>query len=283
MIDAGLTIRQNYHRFSKANRRIADFILRNPSEIGTMTANEIAEKSQTSPASVTRFARSVGFSGLDELKLSIASRLVGKETKQIDPIVSKDDSVEILCRKVGALLQSTIDDLLQLIDIDVMENAIAALRQAECIYLAGIGASSLTAYNLYHKFNRAGKKAVFNFDAHMNIEFLNYSSEKDVLIAVSYSGSRKEVRVACEIAKHKGTPVIFITKNDSKDIREISDFLLLVPDSEHIVRVGAISSVSASMAVGDMLYLGSIQDKLDRDVPLHMVETNELINRLKEE
>src|SRR5699024_3229229 len=102
-----------------------------------------------------------------------------------------------------------IDDLLAFLDHQSIEKAVQLLRKAETVYLVGIGASSLTTYDLYHKFNRAGKKACFNFDAHMNLEFMNYSTVNDVVIAVSYSGLTKEVLLACEIAQKNQTPIIF--------------------------------------------------------------------------
>lgn len=282
-MDAETSIRQNYKKFSKVNKRIADFILKNPSEVLKMTASEIAERSQTSPASVTRFARSVDFDGLDELKLSIASKQGDqKNKKNLDPIISKDDSIEELCEKVALLLGTTVNDLMYSLDKKQVALAIKTIKDAENIYLLGIGASSLTAYNLYHKFNRAGRKAMFNFDPHMNLEFMNYSTTTDVVIAVSYSGYTKEVLLACEIAQKNQTPIIFITRNDGERIQKISDMLLLVPDNEHLVRVGAISSIASSMAVGDILYLGSIQDRIEEDIQAKMIETNTLVNRLKE-
>ena len=57
------------------------------------------------------------------------------------------------------------------------------------IHLVGI-ASSLTT--LYHKFNRAGRQAIFNYDSHMMLEFLNYATAQDILITVSYSGLTKK-------------------------------------------------------------------------------------------
>lgn len=281
-MDAETLIRQNYKKFSKVNKKIADFILKNPSEVLKMTASEIADRSQTSPASVTRFARSVGFDGLDELKLSIASKQGDQKNKNLDPIISKDDSIEVLCEKVALLLGTTVNDLMYSLNKKQVEQAIEAVKNAGTIYLLGIGASSLTAYNLYHKFNRAGRKAMFNFDPHMNLEFMNYSTSEDVVIAVSYSGYTKEVLLACEIAQKNQTPIIFITRNDGERIQQISDIQLLVPDNEHLVRVGAISSIASSMAVGDILYLGSIQDRIEEDIQARMIETNTLVNRLKE-
>ncbi|EAC9416827.1 MurR/RpiR family transcriptional regulator, partial [Listeria monocytogenes] len=55
-----------------------------------------------------------------------------------------------------------------------------------------------------------------------------------------------------------------------------------VPNNEHLIRVGAISSIASSMAIGDVLYLGSIQDDLDTEIERNMIETSQLVSRLKE-
>ncbi len=282
-MDAIRSIRQQYKDFSKVNKRIADYILKDPSRLLSLTANEIAGNSETSPASVTRFSKQLGFDSWEELKLSIAAKQASNNGKKdIDPIVSAEDSIDTVCMKVESLLNSSIEDLFYSIDKEALARSIGAIKQAETIHLVGIGASSLTTYNLYHKFNRAGRRAIFNYDSHMMLEFLNYATKKDVLIAVSYSGLTKEALIACEIAKKKGTTVIFITSNAGERVKELSDEVLLVPNNEHLVRVGAISSIASSMAIGDVLYLGSIQDTLDTEVEQNMIATSDLVSRLKE-
>lgn len=282
MKQAMTLIRQHYREFSETNRKIADFILMNPTQILKMAGHEIAAITQTSPASVTRFARQIGYDGLEELKFALASEQSGLSEKSVTSVFEKEDTVEELTQKVGQLIKNSIDDLQYTMVRDELQQGIELVKKAKTIYLLGIGASSLTTYNLYHKFNRSGKKAIYNFDSHMNLEFLNYSTQKDVVIAVSYSGLSKEVLVGCEIAKKNKTPIIFITRNTSDRIVNISDVLLAVPDNEHLVRVGAISSITTSMAVGDMLYIGSIQEKLDGEISERMIQTNQLIRTFKE-
>lgn len=282
-MDAIRLIRQKYKDFSKVSKRIADYILKDPNRLLSLTANEIAANSETSPASVTRFSKQLGFESWEELKLSIAAKQAGNNGKKnIDPIVAAQDSIETICVKVESLLSATIEDLFYSIDKSALERSVNAIRQADTIHLAGIGASSLATYNLYHKFNRAGRHAIFNYDSHMMVEFLNYATEKDVLIAVSYSGLTKEILLACEIAKDKGVTVIFITSNSGQRIKELSDEVLLVPNNEHLVRVGAISSIASAMAIGDVLYLGSIQHNFDTEIEQNMIKTSELVGRMKE-
>lgn len=277
-------IRKKYKDFSKTNKKIADFIIREPDLILSYTATEIANKSGTSPASIIRFAKNIGFSGLDEFKISLATeRGSSKSQKKIDPIISEKDTVKELAEKVSSLINSTMTDLINIINNDELSKAIEQMKKAKTIYLLGMGASSLTAYNLYHKLNRAGKRAVYNFDAHMNLEFINYATEEDVVIAISYSGKTKEVLLPCKKAKENNCPTIFITKNDQIDREEIAETVILVPDNEHVVRIGAISSVASSMAIGDILYLGSIQDEMNDDLEERMISTNQLVNQLKDE
>lgn len=277
-------IRQSYKDFSKTNRKIADVILRDPKLILSETASEIAIQSDTSAASIVRFTKILGFSGLEEFKLSLAIEQGSSQNKKmIDPIVSADDTVGELAEKVEALISSTLNDMKNLLVEDEIEVAIEKIRQAETVYLLGIGASSLTAYNLYHKLNRAGKKTAFCFDAHMNLEFINYATEKDVVIAISYSGQTREVLLPCRKAKENNCHIIFITKNNSEEIQNLADTLILVPDNEHVVRIGAISSIASSMAIGDILFLGSIQAEMDTKIPQRMIETNDLVNQLKKE
>ncbi len=282
-MDAIKIIRQKYKNFSKVNRKIADYILKDPTLVLSLTANEIASNSGTSPASVTRFSKSLTFDSWEGLKLSIATKQGAEHApKTIDPIVAVDDSIDTLCAKVESLLNATIEDLFELVDKQSLRRSIDAIKQAETVYLIGIGSSSLTAYDLYHKFNRAGKKAVFNYDVHMQFEFLNYSKPEDVLIAISYSGMSKEVLIACEIAQKNQTKIIFITRNESERIMKLSDEVLLVPANEHLLRVGAIASIASTMAVGDVLYLGSIQDDLDTTIEKNMTDTRKLVEKLKE-
>ena len=76
------SIRQKYKDFSKVNKRIADYILKDPTRL-SLTANEIASNSETSPASVTRFSKQLGFDSWEELKLSIAAVQAASNGKKI--------------------------------------------------------------------------------------------------------------------------------------------------------------------------------------------------------
>src|SRR2546421_11801041 len=56
-----------------ALQRVAEFVLRDPEGAARATIVELAERSGTSPATVTRFCRALGFAGYAEVRLGIAA------------------------------------------------------------------------------------------------------------------------------------------------------------------------------------------------------------------
>lgn len=283
-MEVSTKIRKEYATLSKVNQRIADHILHFPSEVIKQTASEIGKASNASSATVVRFVKKIGYTGLEDLKVSLASEQVVKKNERIiDPIVSSDDTLDVLCGKVETLIKETTTDVFAGMDQGSLKRAIERVKQSRRIYLFGIGSSSLIAYDLFHKFNRAGKEANFVFDSHIGLEMLTYATEEDVVIAVTYSGHTKEILLACEYAKQKGAFLIVITRNDGERISSLADEILKVPANEHLLRVGAISSLYASMIVGTVLYLGVIQEDIEKSIEGNMITTKNWVSPLKEE
>ena len=65
-----------YDQLFDAEKKIAKFILNNPKKVVDMTVSELAEISDVSIASVSRFCRKVGLKGFAQLKISLAQELV---------------------------------------------------------------------------------------------------------------------------------------------------------------------------------------------------------------
>lgn len=279
-MDALLEIQKQYTGFSKTNKRIADYVLANYESCLNMTALEIADKCQTSSASIIRFAKTLGFPGLDEFKISLAKASLHEDMYGEDLIISEKDDIRTLKDKVQSLVSNSNELFFYQLDIAQYEAAVKALRQTNHVYLLGIGASSLPAYDLYHKLRRINRNASFEFDAHMMVEFFQFLTEDDVVVAFSYSGQSSEVVYPCEIAKEKGAKVIAVTRNAQSPLSDLSDILLTLPNNEHLIRVGAITSKYSSLLMGDLLYLGIIQQDYTK-IEEFLVNTSLLTRKLK--
>lgn len=279
-MNALLEIQNQYSGFSKTNKRIADYILANYEGCLNMTALDIADKCQTSSASIIRFAKTLGFPGLDEFKISLAKATLHEDMYGENMKILESDDSKTLKEKVQSMLNNSNDLFFYQLDLAQYEMAVEALQKARHIYLLGIGASALPAYDMYHKFRRINRNASFEFDAHMMVEFFQFLNEQDVVLAFSYSGQSSEVIYPCEIAKDKGAKVIAVTRNARSPLSDLSDILLTLPNNEHLIRVGAITSKYSSLLMGDLLYLGIIQENYTQ-IEESLVNTSFLTRKLK--
>lgn len=275
-------LKEKYPYMSRAGKKIADFIIEYPDEFLNMTSGMIAQKSGTSPATVVRFARTLGFKSLEDLKISTAKNLTYlSEAGPLNVISCKGDDTQTLINKLSGSLNTSIYSTLKNINTADFEQAVEFILSSKCVYLYGIGASALVARDLHHKLNRANIKAVYNSDTHMGVEVSYYISLCDVVIVFSYSGMTKEVNIAAEQAKKNGAKVIAVTKEKQSRLTQNADIVFLVPNLEGVVRIGAISSKYSSMVIADLLFLSIVNAKYD-DIEQGFIETSKMAAKLKE-
>ena len=89
MEKTSLQIRLIYDEMSKSEKQIADWIGENPGQIISLSIVELAEKCHCSEATIVRFAKRLGLSGYQELKISLASEGQGSP---INSSITQQDS-----------------------------------------------------------------------------------------------------------------------------------------------------------------------------------------------
>ncbi|MDR0923755.1 MAG: MurR/RpiR family transcriptional regulator [Hungatella sp.] len=276
-----LKIRGQYNEMSKAEKKISDFVLSDAKNCLEMTAVDIAGKSGVSSASVIRYVQKLGFDGLEGFKLALAAADAQNDKEDmVDPIISKEDDLDTLCRKMDALVDAAFQDFFYQLNKDALKKAINKIKKARRIYLVGIGSSSLPAYDLFHKLKRADFNANFYQDINMMVEFFNYIDKRDVVIAFSYSGQSQEVLYACGIAEKQEASIIAVTRRRDSPLQDIADICLHVPDNEKVMRIGAFTSLHTSIMMADLLYMGVIQENLEH-YEVELIKTRKMVEGLK--
>lgn len=262
-----MKIRRRYGQYSDNYKRIADFILKDTRKFIKFTASESAHHCGVSPASIVRFAQHLDCKGLEELKILLTYDLANADTvkldTQLDTIIKPNDSIDVLCNKVKALILEETIDLFNHLDKSALSKAIGRVVNAKRVFIYGVGSSSKPALDLFHKLKRIGFNVEYSIDIHQCVEYANYATKEDVAIAFCYSGLSREIIYPCQIIKERKGKVISVTRDRDSILKEMSDIVLTVPDSENLTRVGAISSKYNMMEIADLLYLGVLQSKPD--------------------
>lgn len=279
MSDTILTkMRQGMTSFTPSEQKIASYILENPKEAMNLSVVEMAEKSNTSEASVVRFCKTLGLKGYQELKLSISMSSIGKSTKEkiLHEIINANDTPDVILNKLSAGSIQAIEDTNNVLNISSLAEAIDKINECEKIYLFGVGASSIVALDAQYKFSRINIPTFMFFDHHIQLTTAVHLTEKDVAIGISHTGRTMEVINILKVAKERGATTISITQYGKSPIQEVSDIVLYTASVENNFRSGAMASRIAQLLVIDSLFIGVACKRYD-EVIEHLKVTREAL------
>lgn len=274
-------IKQNYEDFTDREKLIADYLLSNNESIINLSAKEIGELTNTSAATLIRFSKKLGFESLNEmkLKLSISLRDI-KEKADFEYINKKLETTDIIYG-IKKSIDKVMDKTVNLIQEEDLEKAIELLSKAKNIYIYSVGVSGLVGQDFYYKLSRINKRCIAHVDTHLQITSSILMEPEDVAVAISYSGTTKEVIKCIENANKNNIPVISITKASiNNKLEDLSDITLKVPYVEKSLREGAMSSRISQLAIIDMLFIGMAKENIE-EIENKLVATREAVKDLK--
>ena len=280
-MDIVLRIKEEYSKLTKSEQRVADYFITNYKEAINESTQSIALITNTSPATVIRFVKTMKFEGIQQLKLALAADIDSDRKYICDEIIHQKDGLEEIIEKNKRNIVNSIEKLYALMDMDLMKQAIDAIDSARKIYLFGVGASGIVCYDINYKLSRIGKDVVFNNDIHLQLVNLNFIKKEDTCVCISYSGNTRETVLVAEIAKKAGAKTVGICCYGKNELSNICDITLRVPQDERELRLGAISSRNTTLTLLDMIYL-AITHRPYPDVLQDIESTRDLIKKLRD-
>ncbi len=245
-------IRSLYTALGRGEKKIADWLLEHPADLISLSISEVAAVCGCGDATVIRFAKRLGLSGYQELKINIARELGSSITGNL--AFSADDTVMDVYNKHITDIKITLDDTRQFLNPDSLKSAVDALVGAKTIAIIGLGNSAPVAQDAAHKFLRAGLPASAYSDNHMQMIIASHLGPGDVVLAVSHSGSSLDIISALEQAKSRGATTICITNHGKSPILKYCDYPLFTNAQETKYSILAMTSRIAQLAIIDTLY-----------------------------
>lgn len=246
-----LNIKILYNEMGNAEKKIADFLMEDPSKILPLSITELAEKCGGSEATIVRFAKRLGFDGYQQLKISLAQE---ENMPSIRADITKNDGASEVFAKVCDDIYCSLEKTKKALDKDVLEKACQAIIAADEILLFGLGNSASVALDAAHKFFRLGLSAHAYTDNHMQVIAAAHTNEKCVVIGFSHSGSSKDIVQALELAKSKNATTIAVTNYGKSPIDKVSDLILNTVSDETNYSILGLKSRIASLAIVDAIY-----------------------------
>lgn len=208
-------IAENTQYLNKSDNEILSYCIQNNEKVSDMKVQEVAQALYTSPASVIRFCKKLGFSGFSEFKAAL-KMVVHREAKTQTREVNSIDFLKDINKTTQLIPEETIEEILELI------------HTKKRIELFAVGSSRTVANEFAKRLQLIKKSANYYDDSTlMNIR-AKQLGEDDLVIALSVSGETSLVIAAANMAKSRGATLVSITNLGSNTLSDVADINLYV-------------------------------------------------------
>jgi RpiR family carbohydrate utilization transcriptional regulator len=246
-------IRAHLSGLQAADARVARVIVEQPNVVIYKSASEVGEMAATSSATVVRCAQKMGFKGFYDLKLALANELaVFEEARAAEPPRSVDPRIAALAQITQAGAES-VRDAGALVDPAAFDAVVEAIAGARRVVFLGVGTSSPLCQDAAYRFAAIGVLAEAPADVHVQHVVARLLTEEDVCVVVSHTGSTRETLGAAQAASDAGATTVAITSFATSPLTELVDHAIVAGTRELALRLEAMASRLAHLALLDAL------------------------------
>ena len=243
-----------YYSLSTAERKVADFVLSQYSQVQFMSITQLAEECGVAEATVSRFCRSLALKGFNAFKIEIAKHAATASSGHIRDRHAIADSLEGRCLEAGRLSQEAIQQTLDQVHPQDIEAVVSLFEKSSRILCIGSGGSMIMAEELAHLFSTITHKFVAIPDSHTQISAAATAQPTDMIVLFSYSGATHNGIAVLEVAKVHKIPTVLVTRFPKSPAAQLADIVLLCGSNETPFQFGSVPAKVAQLVLMDILY-----------------------------
>ena len=214
MKDCYQIIQERYDSFPKQQKKIADFILANVSEVIHYPLARIAEEIQVSNASIVRFAKNLGYKGFPDFKENLFNnyKAIFSPGNRVKNLFEEFRDEELTYRSITEQEILYLNKSINTIDDNAFHSTVNLICRAEQVHVMAIGPNKMLGQHLCFRLNRFGIHVVHHKDSGMHLlEGLLSLKSSHVAIAFDFNRTSDDLKTFISIMKQNQVPVILIT------------------------------------------------------------------------
>lgn len=243
----------------EGQRSVARWLIDHRNDVASVTVKRIAQETFTSPATVVRLSKTLGYEGFEPLRAELVAEAayLNQHFREADanrPIAEGDDPLTVAA-KVAALARETASDTLSLMDGTALARATDIVESARVIHVAATSFPLLYAQDLQLKMRRLGKMVEVCTLVGEPLFTEGVISDGDCAIAISYSGTTPSTLDVARMYKGRDIPLIAVTSLGANPLRQLADVTLSLTTRERLYsKVAGFTSELSVKLVLDTLY-----------------------------
>ncbi|WP_461218094.1 MurR/RpiR family transcriptional regulator [Lapidilactobacillus salsurivasis] len=211
--------------FTVSENEISQFVIKDPEFVITSTITSLAKKIDTSEASINRFCKKIGYKGFNNFKVALAQSNFQRE--QADQMLIRDSNV---IESMSSDYRAMILNSSAMLELDAIDNAVAALKAATVIHIIALYTTSFVANEFSFRLRQLGLNVRIHTEMlDIQLSMQNVTADDLVFLIVPSVASR-DVLTFIGMAKDHDADVILLAGNDSTKINDSVDVKLIIPD-----------------------------------------------------
>ena len=259
-------INKNKHYFTDTESTIASHFKKIGDNLSRYTLSKISKEIDCSETSIFKFVKKLGFSGFQDFKISVAnhpndrdknSKLLSHLNIDLLDDVLPTDSIQQVGKKVISSNIASLTSMINTIDELPLEAVLKIIERSNEIFFIGIGGSSITAYDSYHKFLRTKYRCSYIQDAHMQLIQAIKLNKNDCVFLFSHSGKSTQTVQVAKAIKKSGAKIISLTGNPNSELAKLSDECLTVCSQSSAFRTETLTSRILYLSLMDIIYVNT--------------------------
>lgn len=223
-------INENYSKFSKGQKLLANYIVEHYDKAVFLTAARLGTIVGVSESTVVRFANELDYDGYPKLQRALEELVKNKLTsiQRMEVTSDRIDKTHVL----KSVLQSDAEKIkhtLEEIDPEVFDQAIEMILGAKNIYIIGVRSCASLASFMGFYFNLVfdNVKLIHTNSVSEMFEQIYRISEEDVVIGISFPRYSKRTLKAMEFAHSRNAKVLVITDSPLSPMIQFSNCSLI--------------------------------------------------------
>ncbi|TFW20063.1 MurR/RpiR family transcriptional regulator [Massilia arenosa] len=253
---------------SASQRTIADFVLRNPMRVTALGIEEIAEASAVSTATVSRFARDLGFRNFAAMRAAVAETLqaVLQPVDKLRHQIARQSAAAAPALESLDHASSNIIGSGKALDARELTRVVARLTAARTVYVLGFGLSvhlaGMLAMHL-QPFCAQVVEVASQGGTEVAAAHLAGITGKDVLVVLSFPRYALDVVRLTQFARDRGATIVSITDAPASPLAELGHHVLYAHSAHPVLPSSGAAAVAVIEALAVSLMV-SHQDNVDK-------------------
>lgn len=246
---------QEYERFTRSERKIADYVLEHQEETQYISITDLSAQCGVAVSTVSLFCRKLRLAGFNDFKLELARAALPARAALGEPgsEITEGDSAAAVMGKVLSAVQDTLNNAYHMLSEQEVTRAADLLCRAGQVVCLGQGNHAAVALAAWAQFSTTSPKFKTIQDSHMQTVVLSTLSERDAVIYFSYSGATHELLEAVEVIRARKAKLILVTRYSNSPASSYADVVLLCGPNEQPFQFGSTSALMAQLYVVEVL------------------------------